>query len=369
MGNRDQYYMQQAIMLAQKARGQTSPNPMVGAVVVKEGRIVGQGYHQQAGKPHAEVLALREAGEKARGATLYVNLEPCSHQGQTPPCTEMIIDRGLSRVVAAMVDPNPRVSGEGLAQLQEAGIEVSCGVLSKRAARLNEVFIKYITTGLPFVYLKGAMSLDGKIATWTGDARWITSDRARENLHHLRHEVDSILVGRGTVAADDPLLTTRLPQGGGRDSLRVILDSSLSLAADYKIFNLDDGLTVLAVAEGSLEEGRAEPFLKQGVRVIELPEKQGRVDLSSLLRWLGKASYTSLLVEGGSQVHASFVEQGLADRLMLYVAPRIIGGSEAYPLVGGRGFSSVEEAVELDNLQVKRIGCDLLISGYFRRRD
>ncbi len=359
----DRYFMQKALELAELAKGRTSPNPMVGAVVVREGEIVGTGYHARAGTPHAEVHALREAGDKARDATLYVTLEPCCHHGRTGPCTEVIIQAGIKRVVMAVTDPNPKVAGKGARRLREAGIEVDSGVLEKEALRLNESFIKYITTGLPFVTLKTAMSLDGKIATHTGESKWITGEQSRAQVHYLRHYHDAILVGVGTVLADNPSLTTRLPGGNGKDPVRVILDSRARTPLDAKVIVQKSGApTIIAVSEEAPEQN-IECLRDAGAQVVRLPSTRNGVSIPELLRELGRREITSVLVEGGAAVNGSFIAGKLVDKVYWFIAPVIIGGDSAPGPVGGRGFAGLNEVPAVKDIIVRHYGDDICIEG------
>jgi diaminohydroxyphosphoribosylaminopyrimidine deaminase/5-amino-6-(5-phosphoribosylamino)uracil reductase len=367
MALQDEVYMRLALDLARCGRGRTSPNPMVGAVVVKEGRIVGQGYHERAGGPHAEVVALREAGEAARGATLYVSLEPCCHTGRTGPCTEAILEAGVARVVAAMKDPNPLVAGRGLERLRQAGLEVTVGVLEREAARLNEVFCKYITTRRPFVVLKVAMTLDGKIATRTGASRWITGPAAREYVHALRDTYDAVLVGRGTVLADDPALTVRLPQGG-RDPVRVVLDSRARLPETARVLQTGSPAPTIVAVTGDAPAERIGRLEEAGARVMVLPGEGGRVSLPALLEELGRREITSVLVEGGATVHAAALAAGVVDKVVWFVAPKIFGGREAPGPVGGPGVADPAAALALEDVEVTRYGPDICIEGYVRGR-
>ncbi|WP_088552971.1 bifunctional diaminohydroxyphosphoribosylaminopyrimidine deaminase/5-amino-6-(5-phosphoribosylamino)uracil reductase RibD [Calderihabitans maritimus] len=365
----DEFFMREALNLARNGLGRTSPNPAVGALIVKEGRVIGRGYHRKAGTPHAEILALREAGKEAEGATLYVNLEPCSHYGRTPPCSEAIIKAGIKRVVAAMVDPNPKVAGRGLAHLKAAGIKVKVGVLEEEARKLNEFFIKHITTGFPFVTLKGAMTLDGKIATVTGDSRWVTGPLAREYVHQLRDQYDAIMVGVGTVLADDPLLTTRLPEGQGRDPVRVIVDSRLRIPLEAKVVNISEKSSApTIVATTNLADPERKKVLEdKGVEVLTVNHKDSRVDLNHLMMLLGQRGIISVLLEGGAQLNASAIEAGIVDKILMFIAPKIIGGSLAPGPVGGRGIEKMQEALLLHEVEVTTIGADVLISAYIRK--
>ena len=368
------YFMQRALSLAQLARGRTSPNPMVGAVIVKDGRIVGEGYHHRAGEPHAEIHALRQAGEAARGATLYVNLEPCSHYGRTPPCTQAIIAAGIAEVHMAMLDPNPLVNGRGRDQLEAAGIRTYVGEREAEARELNEAFIKYITTGRPFVTAKFAMSLDGKIATHTGEARWITGPKARRWVHQLRDVTDAIMVGVNTVLADDPRLTTRLDDGKeGREvhhPLRVIVDSRGRIPLTAKVLAADTpGRTLIATTE-AMPPDRRKALERLGAQVLVLPAhvRGGRVSLPHLLDALGKREVTSLLVEGGGTLLASFFEQRLVDKVLAFVAPLIIGGQGAPTPVAGQGVARLSQSLRLERVRVEKVGTDVLISGYVGNR-
>lgn len=367
LDNNDDKFMKLALSLAEKARGRTSPNPMVGAVIVRDGRIVGRGYHRKAGTPHAEIYAIAYAGAEAKGATMYVSLEPCSHYGRTGPCSQAIIEAGLSRVVMAMMDPNPQVSGRGRKILEEHGIEVRSGVLEAEARRLNEAFMKYITTGRPFVILKSAMSLDGKIATASGLSKWITSEGSRRMVHQIRDEVDAIMVGIGTVLRDDPSLTTRLPDGSGQDPTRIILDSRARIPLEAKVLNLESpARTIVAVTPKA--SGERLTALKQHAEVLVIPERDGRVDLQVLVEKLGQMEIMSLLLEGGAEVNSSALKAGIVDKVMVFIAPKLIGGSSSPGPIGGTGIVDLSEAVPLTNISVTRVGEDMLVVGSVERR-
>jgi len=359
-------YMKRALELAALARGHTSPNPMVGAVLVKDGQVLGEGFHRRAGEPHAEVHALRQAGEAARGATLYVNLEPCAHYGRTPPCTRELIAAGIARVHMAMLDPNPLVSGRGKAEMEAAGITTAVGEHEEEARALNEVFAKYITTGYPFVIAKFAMSLDGKIATSAGESRWITGEEARRYVHGLRDTVDAVMVGVNTVIADDPLLTVRLAAPDLRQPLRVIVDSKGRTPLYARV--LDPGLpgkTIIATSELIPEKKLAE-FRDQGIEVLISPARGGMVDLERLMQALGQREISSVLLEGGGTILASAFAAGLVDKVLAFIAPKIIGGKAAPTPVGGEGAPSLAQALTLKRVAVERLGPDVLISGYTR---
>ncbi len=357
-------YMWMALDLAKKAVGKTSPNPLVGAVVVKEGEIVGVGYHQKSGGPHAEVYALEEAGEKAQGATLYVNLEPCSYHGKTPPCVDKIASMQIRKVVAAHEDPNPKVAGKGFAVLQEKGIKVKVGVLEKEARKINEAFIKYMSTGLPFVTLKIAATLDGKTATRKGASRWITGEKSRELVHRLRNQVDAILTGSGSILKDDPRLTTRLLEGG-RDACRVVVDSQARIPLEAKILNLDSSSsTIIAVTEEAPADRVELLRAKKNIEVMVLPSKAGRVDLRALMQDLGQREIVSLLVEGGGILNYALLQEGLVDKIYYFIAPIIFGGQKAPTSFEGEGIDLVNEAWNIEDIEIKRYKEDLLLVGY-----
>jgi diaminohydroxyphosphoribosylaminopyrimidine deaminase/5-amino-6-(5-phosphoribosylamino)uracil reductase len=367
----DQYFMRRALDLAGKGLGFTSPNPMVGAVVVKDGKIVGEGYHQAAGLPHAEVNAIDDAGGKAAGATLYVTLEPCNHTGRTPPCTEKIIRSGIRKVVSAMEDPNPAVAGGGHRYLMAQGIGVTDGVCEEEARRLNEAFIKHACTGRPFVIVKCAATLDGRIATSTGDARWITGSASRLHVHRTRHAVDGIMVGINTVHADDPSLTTRLPvdvQPDPRDPVRIILDTHLAISENAGILRLDSGASTLIICADIVPEKRKAAIERPGVRVMAVETTEnGRIDLPVLMDHLGEENITSLLIEGGSQVIAAAFAAGIIDKAMFFFAPKILGGDDGVPICSGPGRDNMADCIQLIDIRTSRFEDDILIEGYVRK--
>jgi len=363
----DEFYMQQALTIAQFATGRTSPNPLVGAVIVKDGHIVGQGWHRKAGTPHAEVHALAQAGDLAKGSTVYVTLEPCSHHGRTGPCADALIEAGVQKVVVAMTDPNPEVAGNGLARLRAAGIEVVEGILSAEAAKINEVFLKWITTGLPFGILKTAMSLDGKIAAHTGHSQWITCAAAREYVHKFRDIYDGILVGVGTILADNPKLTTRLPEGG-HNPVRIIVDSMARTPLAANVVTDKQALTIIAVSEKAPVE-RVEALRNLGAEVLVLEQTARGVNLRQLFKALGQKRITSVFVEGGATVNASLIADNLIDKVCSFIAPKIIGGKAAPSPVGGNGVERVDQAILLENIMTQTIGTDILISGYITGRE
>ena len=362
----DEDFMRAALALARHAEGRTSPNPLVGAVIVRDGHIVAAGWHRRAGTEHAEIHALRMAGELARGATLYVTLEPCAHYGRTGPCAKAVAEAGIQRVVIGMKDPNPLVSGKGIRILENAGIDVRCGVLEKEAAQLNEVFLKWMETGFPFVVLKAAMSLDGKIATCTGESQWITNHASRNRVHEMRDRYDAILAGIGTVLKDDPSLTTRLPDRQGKNPVRIIADSMARTPLTAKV--VTDGLapTIIAVTELAPPE-RVEALQNAGVQVLTAG-KGSRVDLRSLMKQLGQREICSVLAEGGGQIHFSLLKAGLVDKVCMFIAPELIGGRSALTPVEGEGFSSLGDAVRLGRMTTEMLDGDILLTGYVVRR-
>lgn len=358
----DEEFMREALQLARNAEGRTSPNPMVGAVIVRDGRIVAVGWHRKAGTPHAEVHALRMAGDLAKGATLYVTLEPCAHYGRTGPCAKAVVEAGIRRVVIAMQDPNPLVAGKGIRILREAGVEVTCGVLEEEARKLNEVFLKWITEKMPFVVLKTAMSLDGKIATRTGASQWITGEAARLRVHRYRDRYDAILVGIGTVLADDPSLTTRLPDGTGRNPVRIIVDSKARTPLVAKVVADKAARTIIAVTEAA-PEARVAALRAAGVEVL-IAGRGPQVDLRLLCRQLGQQDICSIFVEGGGSIGFSFLQAGLVDKLHAFIAPKLIGGRTALTPVEGEGFAELKDAVELRDMEAEQLGADLLVTAY-----
>ena len=363
--DKDRTYMKQVFKLAGLGKGRTSPNPLVGAIIVKDDTIVGQGYHEKYGAPHAEIKALKEAGQKAGGATLYVNLEPCRHKGQTPPCTNEIIRAGIKRVVIAVKDPNPLVNGQGIQDLKEQGIEVKTGILEKAAKKLNEHFFKYIRTHIPFVILKMGMSLDGKMATKTGDSRWITSELLRSFVHQLRNETDAVLVGIGTVIRDNPRLTTRLKKKKGRDPKRIVVDSLLRTPLQARIFTQQSDAENIIITTTNAPIERVKKLEQIGARVIFIKTVgKNMVDLKAMLIELGKLEITSLLIEGGPGINGSAIQAGIVDKVIMFIAPKIIGGFAAPSAIGGEGVARVDDAIKLYDIKTKRFGNDLMIEGY-----
>ena len=360
----DVRHMQQALGLAVGGTGWVSPNPLVGCVIVREGGVVGRGYHQHFGGPHAEIHALREAGSQARGAALYVTLEPCCHTGKTPPCTDAILEAQVRRVIVAMRDPNPRVDGGGLSRLENAGVEVTVGVCEGESRRLNEAFIKHITTRQPFVTSKSAITLDGKIATRNGSSRWITGEASRAIGHELRHASDAIAVGIGTALQDDPMLTTRIPGQTGSNPLRVVVDSSLRLSPRARLADVGEDRRTLVATTEQAADTRAEALRARGVEVIGLPaQNDGRVDLAALCKALGDRGIASLLVEGGAALTTALLEQRLIDKMVFFVAPKIIGG-DGVSVFGPCGVHSMDQALPLRSLTSRPVGGDVMLEAY-----
>ncbi len=362
-----EYFMKMALNLAKKGRGYTSPNPMVGAVVVKAGEVVGRGYHHAVGQAHAEVDAIEDAGVRARGAALYVNLEPCNHTGRTPPCTRKILEAGIKRVVMAMADPHTKAGG-GAAFLRKHGIDVLIGVCEKQATQLNEVFVKFVNTGRPFVMVKCAATLDGRIATRNGDSKWVTGKKARRFVHRLRHAVDAIMVGIGTIQADDPQLTTRLGSRRGVDPIRIVLDTHLSISPDARVLKLDSDSETILVVGHTVSKAKKNRLAKKGVRLIEQPLKNGRIDMRSLMAYLGSMDITSLLVEGGSRVLASAFHSGIVDKVLFFYAPKILGGDDGIPICQGQGPALMKDSIRLSGLRVRRFDPDVMIEGYIEKQ-
>lgn len=353
-------YMRRALELAQRGWGTTRPNPMVGAVLVREGQVVGEGYHRVAGGPHAEVEALAVAGERARGAQLFVTLEPCCHWGRTPPCVDALIRNGIRQVFIALEDPDPRVSGMGIRALEDAGIEVRVGLLETEARRLNEVFVKYATTRIPFTVMKSAATLDGKIASGTGDSRWVTSEASRKHVHHLRRGYDAILVGINTVLADDPELTVRWGLAGS-NPLRVVLDSRARIPENARMLQGDQAPVILATTRQAPEE-KLRRLESQGIRVKVLGER--RVDLTALMPVLGDDGITGVFVEGGGTVNAALLKERLVDKVLYFLAPKLLGGWDSPTALEGPRVATMAEAIPLEDVDVRRFGEDILVEGY-----
>ncbi|HKW97956.1 MAG TPA: bifunctional diaminohydroxyphosphoribosylaminopyrimidine deaminase/5-amino-6-(5-phosphoribosylamino)uracil reductase RibD [Bryobacteraceae bacterium] len=364
----NQAFLREALELARQGKGQTSPNPMVGAVLVREDQVVGRGFHTYAGKKHAEICALEEAGERARGAALYINLEPCSHQGRTGPCVDALIAAGVGRVVAAMQDPNPRVAGEGFRKLREAGVEVEiASEFTEPAERLNEDFVHFMRTGRPLVTLKAATTLDGKIAAPDDNQGWITSETARAHVQQLRHNADAILTGVGTVLADDCRLTDRTGLARSRPLLRVVADSQLRIPLHSQMVTGARGdLAVVTTSAASAERRKA--LESRGVKVVAFDGPGGRTDLRRLVEWLGEERRLSLVIEAGSMLNWAALDSGIVDKVFFYYAPKILGGTESLPMAGGAGRRRRMDAILLEHLKLHPISEDeFAVEGHIRK--
>lgn len=355
--------MGKAIALARRGVGKTSPNPPVGCVIARDGEVVGTGWHRKAGTPHAEIHALLEAGELARGADVFVTLEPCSHFGKTPPCADALIAAGVGRVYAGMVDPNPKVAGKGIEKLRAAGIPTFPGLREPECRRLIGPFVKHVTTGLPLVTVKSALTLDGKTATASDDSQWITGEQARRQVHKLRAENDALMVGVGTVLADDPRLTCRLLRGR-KDPLRVIVDSLLRTQLDAQLFRVQSTTTTL-IATIEQDEERLATYRALGAEVLVCREENNRVDLADLLTRLGIQGVQSVLVESGGELSGALLRQGLIDRLILFYGAKLVGGEGRSPFAGA-GVDRMSQAIRLQEIEVRRFGDDLMVAGYLR---
>lgn len=353
--------MKRAIELAERGLGFVNPNPMVGAVLVKDERVIGEGYHEQYGGPHAEVNAINNATENVAGATMYVTLEPCSHYGKTPPCVNAILEHQIKKVVIGMTDPNPLVAGRGIELLKAKGVEVVTGVLREEATKLNEIFIKYITTEFPFVIMKFAMTLDGKIATVTGDSKWITSELSRKFVHDLRHQVACIMVGIGTVEKDNPYLTVR--NTIGRDPVRIIVDTKARISLEANVLNLDSTVKTIIATTKLATTDKLKAIQEKGADIIMTPLKNNQVDLTFLMKEIKKLGLDSVLLEGGSSLNYSALEEKLIDKVLAFIAPKMLGGSSAKTPVGGQGIMTMDQAFKLEQLEILKLGDDLMITG------
>ncbi len=359
----DVKYMKRAISLAKKGAGWVNPNPMVGAVLVKDNRIIGEGFHGFFGGSHAEVNAIQDvASKQAPGSTLYVTLEPCVHEGKTPPCANLIVEQKISRVVIAMADPNPIVSGKGIAYLQSHRIQVEVGLLEQQARQLNEVFIKYITTNRPFVVLKSAMTLDGKIATVTNASRWITGEASRKLVHRLRQDLSAVMVGVNTVLFDDPLLNIRL-KGTWKNPLKIITDTHGRVPLKSNLLQKDPQLTIVATTELA-EPKKVKQIEQLGAQVLICPLKDNRVDLGFVMHSLGSMGIDSIMIEGGSTLAFSVLKEGLVDKIISFIAPKILGGASAPTSVGGAGIEKMADAINLSNMKTRKVGNDLMVEGW-----
>lgn len=361
----NEFYMSKALDIAEKGRGKVSPNPLVGAIIVKENRIISEGYHECCGHAHAEVNAFQNATENVEGATMYVTLEPCSHYGKTPPCADKIIEKKISKVVIGTLDPNPLVAGRGVLKLKNAGIKVEVGVLEEKCKKKNEIFIKYIVEKKPFIIMKVGMSLDGKIATKNGESRWITGETSRGEVHKLRNEVSGIMVGVNTIIKDDPELTCRIENG--RNPIRIIVDSTLRIPKNSRIVNTSNKNKTIIVTTNKAKEKDKIELIDKGIEIIEVNNKNGRVDLNELCSRIGEKGIDSVLLEGGGELNYSALRAGIVDKVMVYIAPKIIGGNLAKGPVLGEGISSLKDAFSLNSLSTKVVGDDILIEGYVNK--
>ena len=359
----DNRFMRRAVALARKGGGWVNPNPLVGAVLVREGEIVGEGYHEYFGAPHAEVNAIHNAGKKAAGATMFVTLEPCSHHGKTPPCTDLILQSGIRKVVIGTLDPNPLVNGKGMKILKDKGLEVTSGCLEEEIRKMNEPFNKFILTGLPFCVLKTAMSLDGKIATSSGESRWISGEASRNYSHGLRNRYSSIMAGINTVILDDPSLNTRISGKNQHHPLKVIVDTFARIPLEAKVLKDNPQLTILAVSPEADKE-KTKEIERLGAQVLVCPMKNNRIDLTFLTRSLGSMGIDSILLEGGSTLAFNALQEEVVDKVICMIAPKIIGGENAKTPVGGAGIAHLADAFRLDHLTVKRLKEDIIIEGY-----
>lgn len=359
-------YMKRALDLAKNGWGKTNPNPLVGAVIVKDHKIVVEGYHAALGLAHAEVAAINKAKQEISGGTIYVNLEPCSHVGRNPPCTKAIIESGIKKVVIAMEDPNPKVSGSGIKKLREAGLEVVVGVLEEEARNLNEIFIKYITQKRPFVTLKAAISLDGKIASFKGDSKWISGESSRKQVHIERDRAASIMVGINTIINDNPLLTTRLNEGAGKDPIRIVVDSKGRIPLESKVITIPSKAPLILATTSQIKAEKEKALLSKGVHLIKADGGNQQVDLEKLLYELYQLEIDSILLEGGGELNASALQVGIVDKIMVFIAPKIIGGRDAKTLVEGEGIPVMKDAIKLKKVNFRKIGEDILVEGYLR---
>ncbi|MDQ1772318.1 bifunctional diaminohydroxyphosphoribosylaminopyrimidine deaminase/5-amino-6-(5-phosphoribosylamino)uracil reductase RibD [Labilibaculum euxinus] len=365
--SKEYQYMQRAFELAKKGIGRVNPNPLVGAVIVRDNQIIGEGYHEFFGGPHAEVNAFRSATESVEGATMYVTLEPCSHYGKTPPCAEAIVKNKIGKVVIGMLDPNPLVAGKGVKLLEDNGIEVEYGYLCEELSQMNRVFLKFIQNKIPYVVMKTAMTLDGKIASETGDSRWVSNEKSRARVHQLRNELAGIMIGVDTVIADDPMLTTRLGKGEGRNPVRIVVDSSARIPLESKILNTGvQAKTIVAVTD-KVDSVKIAQIEDLGNSVIIAKSKNGRVDLADLMVKLGSEGIDGILLEGGATLNFSALEAGIVDEVMSFIAPKIIGGANSKSPVGGEGIKFMKDAIELENIIIGQLGNDLMLTGKIKK--
>lgn len=361
----EEKYMERALELAKMGCGRVNPNPLVGAVIVKDNEIIGEGYHECYGEAHAERNAVKNATRSVEGSTIYVTLEPCAHYGKTPPCVDLLIEKKFKKVVIGMLDPNGLVAGKSIEKLKQHGIEVVVGVKEEECKKINEIFIKYITSKIPFVVLKSGMSLDGKIATFTGESKWITSKDSREDSQNLRNRLHSIMVGVNTIIADDPELTCRI--NSKKILNRIIVDTNLRIPLDSKVIKNKDKRTIVATTFNA-DENKKQVLREFGVKVIEVPSKNNKVDLKELVKKLGQEGIDSILIEGGGTLNFSALEEGIVDKVIFYIAPKILGGECSKSSIAGRGFSRLSDAVNLIHTSYRKLGEDLIVEGYIEKK-
>ena len=359
--------MTRALELSKKGVGFVNPNPLVGAVIVKDNKVIGEGYHEYFGGPHAEVNAFANAAQDVEGATMYVTLEPCAHYGKTPPCAEAIVRNKIAKVVVGMIDPNPLVAGKGIEILKNNGIEVITGIMDKEIEKTNEVFIKYITKKKPFCIMKTAMTIDGKIATSTGDSKWISNEKSRLYVHELRHKVTGIMVGIGTVLSDDPELTTRVEGKTCKNPIRIIIDSKAVVPLDAKVLKCDDKTKTIIVTTKFADSTKIEAIKQKGAEVIVTPSENNWVNLNYLMETLGSMGIDSILLEGGSTLNYSALEAGIVDKVISFISPKIFGGTSGKTPVGGVGIKCVKDSILLTDTQVSRFNEDIMIEGYISK--
>ncbi|ABR33406.1 bifunctional diaminohydroxyphosphoribosylaminopyrimidine deaminase/5-amino-6-(5-phosphoribosylamino)uracil reductase RibD [Clostridium beijerinckii] len=357
----DEKYMEIALELAKRGIGKVNPNPLVGAVIVKDNEIIGEGYHECYGEAHAERNAVKNATKSVEESTIYVTLEPCAHYGKTPPCVDLIIEKKFKRVVIGMLDPNELVSGKSVEKLKQHGIEVVVGIKEKECKELNEIFIKYITSKIPFVILKSGMSIDGKIATYSGQSKWITSKESREDSQHLRNRFHSIMVGVNTVIEDNPELTCRI--NDGKKLIRIIVDSNLRIPLESKVLTNSDKAAIVVTTLKSDKE-KKKKLRSMGIKVIEVADKDNRVNLKELVKRVGEEGIDSILIEGGGTLNFSALEERIVDKVRFYIAPKIIGGQSSRNSIAGKGFFKLDDAVRLEDINYRTIGEDLVLEGY-----
>lgn len=358
--------MRRAIRLAEMGSGWVNPNPMVGALLIHDHKILAEGYHHYFGGPHAEADLFSKPGTFPEDAVLVINLEPCNHTGKTPPCAPLIVEKGIKHIIIGMTDPDPQVNGNGLLYLRERGVDVEVGILEEECRALNEVFIKYKTTGLPFVLLKWAMTLDGKIATVDNASRWITGEMARREVHKLRQRHSAVMAGVNTIIADNPMLNTRLKTKNVKHPLKIVTDTACRIPLDSKVLANDPQLTLLAVT-GMADKGKMKTLERMGAQVLICPVKEGHVDLSFLMRSVAAMGIDSVMIEGGSTLAFSALKEGIVDKVIGFVAPKILGGASAPAPVGGSGIQGMDKAIHIRDWKIRKIGNDLMIEGYIKK--